>query len=186
MIDALLLAALDTVRGANFGWDEKTSDVMQDGHPAPRCGDWFLAFHAGGESGNMMNALDEYYDFTLTLTRRISGVPVDRRGDQILFSRNVRTLAKETGFSARAQQLKTFLHMNWYVIGIANDYLVQMYSGVQYVNGFCEPMHWQDTHEPKAVGGEWFASEPNARDSGIITEIRFAGARRLQAMATFE
>lgn len=160
--------------------------IMDDGHPAPKCGDWFLAIHQAGERGDMMNALDEYFDYTLTLTAKISAVPRDRLGDAKLTSREIRTLAKEKGFNAKAQQLKTFLHMNWYVIGQANNYLLELYAESQYVNGFCEPAHWEYTDQPKIVGGEWFGADDKSINAGLVAEIRFRDARRLQAIATFE
>lgn len=185
MIDALLFSVRDEVIAAGFGWDSRTCDIMADGHPPPRAVDWFLAVHQESERGDMMNALNEYYDFTLTLTKALAGTPFDRAGTQLLANTKARTLAKETGFNARAQQLKTFLHMNWFVIGRANTLLTEMMEADQFVNGFCEPAHWDDTTLPKPVGGEWFSADPNQKNSGITCEIRFRGARRLQPIATY-
>ncbi len=184
-VDALLYAVKDVILEQPFGWDRTTCDIMADGHPAPRTAGWFCAIHQGGQRGDMMNALDEYYGFTLTLSVLLAGVPPDRVGTQLLAKNDALTLAREVGFNARAQQLKVFLHMNWYVIGLANQYLCQMFSGSYQVDGFCEPCHWSDMTDPKFVGGEWFAAEPNHPNAGITAEIRFDGARRLQAIATY-
>jgi len=185
VIDSLLFAVKEVILASNFGWDSRTMDVMPDGHPRPITANWFLAIHQEQERGDMMNALDEYYAFTLTMTRMLAQVPVDKAGTAILANLDVRTLAKETGFNARAQQLKTFLHMNWAVIGRANELLLEMYAAEYVVNGFCEPAHWENTTVPKLVGGEWFSAEAAQANAGITAEIRFADARRLQPITTF-
>jgi len=159
--------------------------VQADGHPPPKNAGWYLAIHQDGERGDMLNALDEYYSFVLTLTKTVDGVPRDRLGDKLLCNRLARTLAKETGFNARAQQIKTFLHMNWWVIGLANQLLVEMYAAEYVVNGFCEPAHWYDTELPRLVGGEWLSADPESADTALVAEIRFRDARRLQAIATY-
>ena len=185
MIDALLYSVKDCLLEADFGWDKTTLDIMPDGHPPPRTAGWFCAIHQGGQRGDMMNALDEYYGYTLTLSVLLAGIPPDRVGSQLLAKKELLTLARETGFNARAQQLKAFLHMNWYVIGRANEYLLQMYAGAYQVDGFAEPAHFGTMTDPKFVGGEWFAADPNHKTAGITAEIRFEGARRLQELTTF-
>lgn len=185
MMDALLNAVVDTVREAGFGWDKINCAVTPDGRPPPRCVDWFLAVHQDGEHGDMQNALDEYYSFMLTLNMVTTKFPRDRLGETAVVSRAALTLAKESGFNARAQQLKTFLHMNWFVIFAANNWLLKLYEQANVVNGFAEPAQWDYTDKPALRGGEWLASDPNAQDCVLTAEIRFKDARRLQPMAEY-
>lgn len=183
-MDALLYAVKDLVLQQDFGWDARTLDVMQDGKPPPKTANWFCAVHQAGERGDMLNALDEYYDFTLTLTLAVSGKPRDRWG-YLLATRQVRTLARESGFNARAQQLKDFLHMNWAVVAQANVLLSEWYAQRYIVYGFAEPAHWAGTEKPEAVGGDWLGADTSAADVAITAEISFEGARRLQAITTY-
>lgn len=185
MIDALLFAVRDTLRAAGFGWDKATCDLQADGHPPAFSGSWYLSIHGGQSRGTMRNARDEYTGFVLSLTRRVDAVPRDRLGDQLLCNRLSRTLAIETGFNSRAQQIATFLDSNWAVIATANQYLVEMYAASYQVNGFCEPAMWESTEDVKLVGGEWFSAEPEAADTGIVCEIRFKDARRLEPIGTY-
>ncbi len=190
MIDALLLSVRDAVRGAGFGYDVKSCELSSDGEfgpgqPPPRMGDWFASIHQLDSNSDMLNALNEYFGFALTLTRRVSGVPIDRLGDQLLVQQTVRTLAKETGFNAKAEQLRSFLHMNWEVLGNANRILLALEPGAYQVYGFSEPAHFVGMPIPHLVGGEWFTADPNEGAVGLVSELRFEGARRLQAIATY-
>jgi hypothetical protein len=180
MFDALLFAVRDAIRGAGFGYDARTCDITYDGRPPTACGDFFLSVHQGNWRSDMMNALDEYFGFSLTLTMRVS-IPLNRLGDQRL----VRQLARQYGFDAKMTQLISFLHMNWGIVGDANNNLVALLPDVQTVDGFCEPAHFTGMDVPAAVGGEWFEAEPTAANVGIKAEARFEDCRRLQALQTF-
>lgn len=187
MIDALLFSVRDAVRGGNFGYGADQCDIMPEGHPRPATGDVFVAIHEGSETSTMDNALDDYFDFSLTLTMRTTNVSFDRIGDQMLASK----LARRAGpggapsFNARCEQLRAFLHMNWAVIGVANDYLVAWAIDGTTVYGFAEPARFRQREVPQLVGGEWFAADPEAEDTGLKSELRFEGARRLQPIASY-
>lgn len=184
MIDALLYSVRDAVWAAGFGWDKTTCDLQDSGKPPPRCGDWFCAIDQGASQSTMDNALNEYFGFAVTLTRRVT-VPLDRVGTAVLASRLARKLAKETGFNARAYQLATFLHMNWAVLGDANTILVGFEPNANIVAGFCEPARYKGMDIPKLVGGEWFSAQPDATDVGLVSELRFDDCRRLQPIAMY-
>ncbi len=180
MIDAILYAVRDAIRGAQYGYDHKTCEVMADGHPPPRCGDWFAAVHQGASTSDSDNCLMEYFAFALTLTARVV-ISLDRVGDRLL----AKQLARETGFNARAEQLRAFLHMNWGVLQDANNNLFAWSKATTQVNGFCEPARYRGMDVPVLVGGEWFNAEPDAMDVGLKAELRFEDARRLQPIATY-
>ncbi len=191
MIDALLLAVQsaiwsgglggpDVTRPGGFGYDKRMCLIMPDGQPPPGCGDVFVAVHQTEYAGDMMNALNQYFGFGVTLTMRVKEPP-DRVGDALL----ARRLAGKVGFNARCQQLGTFLHMNWGVMQDANNLLVELAGDANAVYGFCEPAQWASAEQPQLVGGEWFWAPPESQDVGLKAELRFERCRRLQAIATY-
>lgn len=160
---------------------------MDDGRPPPRCGGVFVAVHGGlarpGDAND--RNLFELFGFSVTLTMRVT-VPLDRVGDQQIAS-NVALvpLGQRQGFNARVERLRAFLHMNWKITVMlgqqppsANDNLAAWSTGTVY--GFVEPARYRPSEAPRLVGGEWFAAEPDAEDVGIVEELRFDGAKRLQ------
>lgn len=185
MLDALLYSVRDTIRagGINFGAAE--CEIMDDGRPPPRAGKVFAAVHDGRSRSTADNQLHEYYDFSVTLTMRVT-VPLDRVGDQQI-ARNVARapLGNREGFNAKVEQLRALLHMNWKMTvqtgqtpASANDNLSNWLTGTVY--GFDEPARYRGEETPKLVGGEWFGAEPDATEVGIKAELRFEGARRFQ------
>lgn len=186
MIDALLYAARDAIRGADFGYSEATCDIMADGMPPAACGDIYVAVHQTSTYSDMMGALNEFWGFFVTLTMRFS-VPVDRVGDKVLASK----LARQRGpngqpsFNARAEQLRAFLHMDWGIIQDANNNLVAWSTDSPVIYGFCEPAAFKGMEAPVLVGGEWFSADPAGPDTGLKAELRFEDARRLQAIAHY-
>ena len=188
MTDALLYAVRDAIRAAGFKYDVASCELMDDGRPTPRSGNYFAAVHSGRSRPGPANSrnLDELFGFSVTLTMRVT-VPLDRVGDQQI-ARNIELvpLAQRQGFNAKLEQLRGFLHMNWRITvktgqtpRSANDNLAAWATGTVY--GFVEPARCISGIEiPKLVGGEWFASEPEAEEVGITAELRFDGARRMQ------
>ncbi len=187
MIDALLYAARDAIRAAGFNYGVAECEITADGHPPPRCGNVFVAVHGGKSSNDAVRNLDERFGFSVTLTMRVV-VALDRVGDQqIARNLNLVPLAYRQGFNARVEQLRTLLHQNWGMVVLqgqsppsANDNIAAWATGTVY--GFVEPATWRGlTEDAHLVGGEWFASDPDSEDVGIVAELRFDGARRMQA-----
>ena len=169
----------------NYGKAEV--EIMDDGRPPPRAGGWFASVHGGRSHPGDANDrnLYELYDFSVTLTMRVT-VPLDRVGDQQI-ARNVARvpLAQRQGFNAKAEQLRAYLHMNWAITVLqgqtpnsANDNLAAWATGTIY--GFVEPARYQGSEAPTLVGAEWMGSEPEADDFAIKSELRFANAKRFQ------
>lgn len=185
MIDALLYAVRDTIRAAGMGYDYASCEIMDDGRPPPRAGNFFAAVHEGEGRSEADNQLHEYLGFLVTLTMRVT-VPLDRVGDQQLARNLARVpLAQRQGFYAKRDQLRALLHMNWGMTVLtnqtpasANDNLSAWATGTVY--GFCEPARYRGSERARLVGGEWFGAEPNDADVGIVSEMRFEGARRMQ------
>ena len=185
MLDALLYAVRDGIREAGLNYDHASCEVMSDGRPPPRCGNFFAAIHDGMMRSDADNQLNELYDFSVTLTMRLT-VPLDRAGDQQI-ARNITRvpLGERQGFYAKAERLRRFLHMNWTMTvrtgqtpNSANDNLAAWATGTVY--GFTEPMRFQSMEFPKLVGGEWFSADPEAEDVGIKAMLAFGRARRFQ------
>ena len=158
---------------------------MSDGRPPPRCGNFFAAVHDGMTRSDADNQLNELYDFTVTLTMRVT-VPLDRVGDQQMARNLTRvTLGERQGFYAKCDRLRRLLHMNWGIVVLtgqtpnsANDNLAAWNSGTIY--GFNEPMRFLSMEAPKLVGGEWFGAAPDAKDVGMASALRFGRCRRFQ------
>lgn len=182
MIDALLDAVVSEIVAAQIGYARPSMiDIRDTGKPIPSCGDIYVAVHElPGKSGGE-NSLDERFSFGVTLTMRLQGIPLDRIGDKLLAVK----LAKSTGFNRRADRLKNLLHMDWNLLKLANNYLVEVNPDAQQVYGFCEPGRYRGREVPVLVGPEWFDAEPTMDEMGLKSELRFDDARRMQALGTF-
>jgi hypothetical protein len=174
VIDALMYAVRDTLRNT-YGYAE--CEIMDDGRPPPRAGGTFISVHGAKVRSDRDNQLMEYYDFSVTLTVRIT-IAEDRVGDQLLHRNIARLIAEREGLWAKVEQLRRALHMSWPVLAAANENMRQWLDGVVY--GFCEPARYTGCTSPKLVGGEWFTADPDAEDVGVTAELSFAGARRMQ------
>lgn len=185
MIDALIYAVRDGIRRLVPGYDAATCEVIDDARPAPNCGNYFVALHDGMMRSDADNQLNEWYEFSATLTMRVT-TPLDRTGDQQIYRNIARVpLGQRQGFYAKVDQLRAFLHMNWGRVVLtgqtpnsANDNLAAWSTGTVY--GFCEPIRFLSVEAPKMVGGEWFGAEPDAEDVGIKATLMFGRCRRLQ------
>lgn len=117
--------------------------------------------------------------------------PLDRVGTaQIALSMARVPEAQKRGFYAKRDQLRAMLHMNWAMTVLtgqippsANDNIVA-WTDTGQVYGFCEPARFRNPEVVKLVGGEWFAADPEADDIGLVSEMRFDGARRFQPQTT--
>jgi len=148
----------------------------------------FVAVHGGKSRPGPANSrnLDELYDFSVTLTMRVT-CPLDRLGDQLI-ARNIELVpvGQRQGFNARLEQLRGFLHMNWRITVLtgqtppsANDNIVSwLEDGTVY--GFAEPARYGGGELPSLQGPDWLGAEPETNNFAIKSELRFAGARRLQ------
>lgn len=182
MIDALLFAVRDGIRSAGFGYGVPQCEIMDDGRPPSRFGDLFVAVHEGQTRNRSMRNLDEYFAWSLTLTMRVTGIPIDRIGDQGLASKLARTAGKgQPSFNARLEQLRAWGHMNWTVMGSANQNLAAWAPpNVSSIYGFVEPAHYTGAERPTLVAGEWVSAAPEAADVALKAELRFDGERRMQ------
>lgn len=193
MIDALVYAVRDGIYAANIGFQYAECNIMDDGRPPPRTGQFFAAIHDAAIRSDRDNQLHEYYEFKVTLTMRVVVASEDRLGDQQIYRNLVREKARQQGFYAKADRLKTLIHMNWQMTvqygnsattgyASANDNLLSWVDSSEQaeVYGFCEPMRFLSMEFPKVVGGEWFTSDPESEDVGVKSSIQFGKCRRFQ------
>lgn len=186
MITALLDAVVQAILEANLRYDARTcGKTFPDGSPPPVAGDIYVGVHQGTSQSTADNSLDERLGFSVTITMRATNMPYDRIPDQLIAkTRLAQKLATELGLDSRADQLRALLHMNWAVIGRANNNLIASLQGVTAVYGFCEPARFRNMEVPVLKGGEWWQAE-EGEAIGVKSELRFEGARRLQAIGTF-
>lgn len=187
MIDALLYAVRDVIRGSGQGYGPRECEIMGSGEPPPRCGNIFVAIVGGDITNEAVENLDEYHALAITLTMRTQQIPLDRVGDQLLALRT----AKQNGFNARARKLKSLLNKNWQVNQKANQYLVELLAEEQdQIYGFSEPLIFQRGDTPHFVGPDWFGAAPPENpgamgEVGIVSQLSFGRARRLQPVGSF-
>lgn len=147
----------------------------------------YVAVHGGRARPGNANGrnLHELYDFSVTLTMRVT-VPLDQVGTALI-ARNLALvpLAQRQGFDAKADQLRGFLHMNWGITVLtgqtpasANDNLAAWATGTVY--GFVKPAQCQGAEIPVLVGPDWMGADPESGDFAVKSELRFAGAERFQ------
>lgn len=173
-----------------MNYDQAACEIMDDGRPPPRCGNFFVSVHGGKSRPAAANErnLDELFDYSVTLTARVIG-SLDRVGDQQI-ARNIALvpLGQRQGFDHKLEQLRSFLHMNWRITVLmgqnpnsANDNILVWIPDLTVTYGFITPAHFRGAVEvPRLVGGEWFGADPESEEMGIACELRFEGARRLQ------
>jgi hypothetical protein len=185
MIDALLYSVRDAIRAAGFGYGIAECEIMSDGMPPARAGNWFVAVHGGRSRNSSRRNLDEEFGYSVTLTGRVA-IPLDRLGDQMI-ARNIALvpLAQRQGFNAKCDQLRAFLHMNWPMVVLqgqtpnsANDNIVAWCTGTVY--GFSDPAYFAGQDAPVLAPQGWMGEEPDSEDFAIKTELRYEGARRIQ------
>ncbi len=187
MLDALLYAVRDNlIKNSGLQLSLATCQVMASGEPPPRCGKTFVAVHgdATETSSETDNKLEEYFGFTLTLTWRIT-LSFDRIGDQ-----EIAVNLRKNGFNRWCENLRAYCHMAWGILQDANVNIAAWApEGQGSVYGFNEPARYKGMSKPRLVGSDWFAAEPpeEGRDMefGIVSDLRFEGARRFQAIAEY-
>jgi hypothetical protein len=187
LIDALLYSVRDGIKAAGMNYGQAECSIGDDGRPSPRAGNVFISVHGGKSHPGSANDnnLYELFDFSVTLTMRVT-MPLDQIGTNLI-ARNIALvpLAQRQGFNAKVEQLRSFLHMNWGMVVLtnqtppsANDNLAAWATGTVY--GFCEPARYQGEDAPILVGAEWMSGEPGSDDFAIKSELRFTGAKRFQ------
>jgi hypothetical protein len=185
MIEPLLLAVKAAIIAPDspFDYGKNGCDIRDDGQPPPGCGKWFVAVHELPSRQTGINRIDEYFSYAITLTARVTAPP-DRLGHAEL----ARQLAGKIGFNRRLHRLKMFLHQNWDVLQLANNYLVEIAADAPLVYGFCEAGRLADTERPTFVGPDWFDAEVSTGTEdhmGLKAQASFVDIRRFQPIGSY-
>lgn len=177
---ALAVATLSTIRTAlslaTTTGGQLTSDVMFDGQPAPGCGEWFYAVHAGewrGDSGSG-DHLSELIGINVTVTRRVGFAPQDRWGPEAWAKAS-------TGLDEKLRTIVATVHKSYAILNAANTLI-----GNTPKWGFDEPLMFLSGGKPEPKGPDWFSAEEaqtgKVANAGIAQTLTFGGARRVHDM----
>lgn len=174
---ALLTAVRDRIRSV-CAYTERDCELTFDGQPHPRCGKVFVAIHKGrrnaSNKGTNRTALDQEHEVHVTVTMRVNE-PFDRLGTDLL-------LKASDGMQERVDAIVAAVHRDAYdyvVSGVANTALGDAGGGAAPI-GFRIGLAYVDDGPERIEGGRWFHADPQANEAGIVTVIRFGGARRIQ------
>lgn len=158
------------------GVGPESVELMFDGRPAPRCGDWFVAVHEGEwrvdeAIGAADLSLPEAFGVTVTVTRKCGVAPFDRVGTDVL-------AAATKGLLAVCRRVLVCLHMSYRVTDAANAAIGTT------ANGFFHPLVFRGASATVPQGPAWF----NARGvksnppCGLSRALSFANAQRVQTL----
>lgn len=139
---------------------------MPDGRPPPGMGELFISIHPGGFRGVSSEYLHCIHSINITINIKIEGSTDDKVGLQ-----NV--VLPYRGIEEIAQLLVESIHDNYLILQMANSILGSN------VNGFIEPLRFNNSSPPRIVGSDWFSTEKSNK-SGIIQTLTFGDAVRIQ------
>ena len=167
---ALLEAVRDRLR-VELNLKDTVCDVEIRGDPPPFAGSVYFAVHPASKRSIIEDVFDENYEVGVTVTQRIIGVPIDRWGGEFLL-RNFNSIDRRT------REVAVQIHNQVDVLTRANN-IITTDDPTQ--NGIIEPLRWTGTESPpRVVDGTWFTAQPET-DVGLVVEVQFGGARRLEA-----
>jgi hypothetical protein len=179
---ALLEACRNQLR-ENMPVQDAVCDVQEDGQPPPGIGQLYISVHPLGwfptTSRELIHAIDETYSVGVTVTKRTSGTPRDRRASSIYLDRL-------WGFEGLTRKVMTILHQSYPLMAEANQIIREHHKTDQTIEGFVETLRWQRTDEsPTPRDGTWLWADPSseAEVTGLASEsltIVFSEARRIQ------
>lgn len=174
---ALLKATRDHLRSL-VPLSEDQCRVMPDGQPHPAFGDSFVAVHpttwATGDlsyPGSGLS-LDEVYGLSCTVTWRAPLAPVDRFMDDLY-------LASVNSLEILCRKVIKHINYNWTLIVAANTNIATAST-----DKFVEALFWQGGDAaPRLESPMWVWSKAENQDlvAALVMEMRFGGARRVQA-----
>lgn len=169
---ALLEAVRDTLKSVLHFESKECEITDMSGRPPPMCGKRFIAVHRAGRRGKWQVALDEIYDVAVTVTMRVEQ-PYDRIGKNLLEK-------QESGMDDLCDRIRSAISVD----SLTNDIInaANVILGIT-VNGFIEPLYFQDDNDIRIVSGDWFHADPEAVEVGIACTMKFTGARRIQPLA---
>jgi hypothetical protein len=175
MSHAALMKAVKNRLQAVLGLDDTGCDIGLDGQPPPIMGEQFIVVWPGHWGVVDCEGLGEEYSVNVTTTRRLGAYPQDRQGTEVL-------VKAATGLEPLLRQIIMAIHLDVGADAILNAANVLIGSNV---NGFVEPLRFQDGGRPELKGAEWFESyggeQPEDR-VGVAQTLSFGSAKRFQSI----
>jgi hypothetical protein len=161
---------------SNVRIPQKSIRVMTSQRATPECGEEFIGVY-GTDVTNQSgpNSLSKLLEHTLNIgiTRRVSGLPNEQTGENILTEDQVAKYAPS--MLERARQIINLLDNNFGLFATINTTACSLDGG-----GFIQPLGFVSMDSaPEQVGEEHFDVQrdfTNARYVGLFLEIRFGGA----------
>lgn len=181
-MNVILQAVRDRLRsqlsGSPYSFDSDTIEIMPGPQPSAFMGQQWISVYglAWAPPGDVDHnrALDEQFSVACCLSRKMGSTPYDRRG--------VKEYAViSNSMDVTLRRIMVSIHQEIDIITRANVLISGSYKMVEY-------LRWQDTDaNPTEVPPEWFwADDPNMPVAGLMQEVRFKEARRIQPYASME
>lgn len=155
---------------------------MPGPEPPAYCGQRFVSLYgtswsAGGE-GDLHRGLDEVYGIACALTCRLPVYPPDRAGQELYVKAYL-------GMDDLCRRIMLALHQS-VTLQVAWDALIVEETKLTDYDLSTEYLRWLETDaRPEPVDGSWFSAAPDAA-AGLVMEVRFGRARRMQAYDRLE
>lgn len=180
---ALLHATVDRIR--TLGYSPEQCGVQPDGEPDPVAGEVYVSVYPLGirNTDEGAHRLEEEYEVGVAVTLRAGSMPVDAFGP-------AGVTRATSGLYARAEAIRARLHMDYGVLdlvggvcGTASWTGGRPYSLPATAQGFAEPLRFRTCSAVRLKGPDWFSAEGDADPpGGLVVEMVFAGARRIQTL----
>jgi len=156
----------------NMELAEDECHVMPDARPMPACGQRFVAvyahsWNASPDDFNASEGLAEWYGISCAATFRSTHIPFDR------FIPGIGLDLEDF-----CRRIMANLHLSQAVLLRTND---RIEEELGQSSAMLEQLRWASTDaSPMFVGGDWFSSEDDKK-TGLMMEVRFEQATRLQS-----
>lgn len=184
---ALLVGVRDELRSV-LGIQDALIGIQEDGQPPPGIGAaLYISIHPLGwrptTNREIIQGLDESYSIGVTITKRISAIPEDRKDEEVF-------LKSLVGFEKLSRRIMVALHQNWDVIERANNFIIAQKTDDLEVDPIMEWLRWERTQEiPTPRDGSWLwetREELIPRVASETVTIVFSEARRVQRSTVME
>lgn len=184
---ALLVGVRDELRSV-LGIQAIQIGIQEDGQPPPGMGaSLYISVHPlrwkPTTSREIIQGLDESYAIGVTITKRISYVPEDRKNEEVF-------LKSLVGFEKLSRRIMVAVHQNWDVIERANNYIISQKTDDLEIDPVMEWLRWESTQEvPTPRDGTWLwetREEFIPRVASETVTIVFSEARRVQRSTVME
>ncbi len=147
------------------------------GKPPPMAGDRYVGIWGTSiRAKHQQLGLEEHHGVYVTVSFRATGIPYDRWGPELVDN--------EGGMNDFMDAIRIALHkdkLNHTVINRANKIIAGGHTPLETdPRGFAVGYEYMGRDNITPVGGEWFQSDEEERLAGLVCNMQFGGAVRLQ------